>query len=155
MSYCSLNFALYIHTMSRITSHKLIGFCTAGLLVLMSASVARAGFVSPNLELSTHISKEKPGATIAKTPQTPKEKVDIRLFSQDGYFSPNSNSTAGNVNTGPQSGPSSCATVAGFMETGVSGGILSAYLLAEPGIFLPAPFLDGVFRPPQSQPARS
>lgn len=137
--------------MKRFSGYKLISLCAAGLFVLLCAPRAQAGFVSPEFETVAQSSTSMAGATDGEeeTPRVPEKDIDQILLNQVGLFSPGSGSSAGNVNTVSQGGASGSPAVADLLQSNVSGGQLTAYLLSEADILLTVPFLDGVFRPPR------
>lgn len=64
-----------------------------------------------------------------------------------GPTAPTSSSGAGGVSSTGSSAGAHCAILG---SVSVTSGQLEARLFSEPTCFLPAPFLDGIFRPPRA-----
>ncbi len=135
-----------------IAANSMIGLCTAGMLFLLSASDAKADFVTPRFDLaSPSFSNGMSGAAEGQEPaeRIPHERIDYYLqLEVDGLFSPGS--TTGASSTASHGGSCGSPPAAEVItQSNVSGRQLIAYLLSEPCLNLPVPFLDGVFRPPR------
>lgn len=132
--------------------YNLTRLCLAGAVLLLCATSAQAGFVVPDLEESRLESLEAGSAASSSSapredqPASPEFRRDV---SNKALGTQSSNGNMSGQGTGPQtSGPApSAATPPAIPNTG-NGGLI-AYLLQEPALLLPVPFLDGVFRPPR------
>lgn len=134
---------------------KLCVLICAGTLFLCCEDRAQAGFVVPDLESSAiaepialqsgSAGMEVPDDASDRFPEPQKAERDVphaALASQSSSMSSNGSVTSA----------SSAPVVAQIVDAPVaSNGQLTAYLLAEPALQLPVPYLDGVFRPPKAQ----
>lgn len=135
------------------TALKLAIYCFAGILFLCCGERAQAGFVVPALDsgMANDATALGAGASAERendqAEQFPQPATAERREQQDAFASPSSNmSSNGSVTSGGGPAPA----VAFLADAPIaSNGRLTAYLLAEPALLLPVPFLDGVFRPPR------
>jgi hypothetical protein len=133
----------------RANWHNLIGFSFTGLLVFAGSLEARAGFVLAGLEHAPPVRTER--SMRASAPGEPLPAAPLRLDrivpNVVGHHTPGS--TMSGQGSSITRGGSTAPVALLPMQAGSSTGDLLAYRLSEPGIALPVPFLDGVFRPPR------
>ena len=134
----------------RFSTRNLIGFPLAGILLLACTANAQAGFMLTELDDPASVqSTQRAMASVPSEPQPsqPKQPTVERVVSEQfglhssGSMTGNSSSVSG--------GGSSVPAAMLPTDADVTTRDLLAYQLAEPGLSLPVPFLDGVFRPPR------
>jgi hypothetical protein len=133
----------------RFNWHNLIGFAFAGLLVSGGALESDAGLVHFRLDDAPLVTSEC--STMASSPAQPLPAVpptlDRNVPGVVGLHTPGSTMT-GQGSSITSSGSSAPAAMVPATADSSPGSLL-AYRLAKPGLALPVPFLDGVFRPPR------
>lgn len=139
----------------RCSVHNLIFACSGFGLLLGFAAPTEAGFISPTdaslLGGATSTLTEGAGfkAPIEQQPTTPPPSLSspFEQFVLLGYASTGGSSTG--MGSGSNSGSSSAVPAAILEPVVCSPATVTGDLSGEPGINLPAIFLDGIFRPPQ------
>lgn len=130
--------------------HRLIAFAFGLALSLYAAEAAEAAFLPVNLDAgAARIDVfESAGEAVPLTDLPQEDSSLSKLLLEFGLLAVPLDSSGGMGSTG--SGPSSVPPFVLADTHECSSGQVVAYLVDQPQLRVPIPFLDGVFRPPRA-----